>query len=148
MNDYVNFLILVAAGWVNRDQQKIIDYLLEENAVYRELLDGRPRFTDNQRRRLAIKAKALEAKVRAQIASIMTPDTLLRWFRRLVARKYDGSAKRGPGRPRLRDRIAGLTVRMAEENPSWGYTRIRDALHNLGITTDRNTVKRILNDSG
>jgi len=72
----------------------------------------------------------------------------MRWFRQLVARKYDGSPKRGPGRPRLRDRIAELVLKMAEENLSWGYTRIRDALHNLGITTDRNTVKRILNDHG
>ena len=72
----------------------------------------------------------------------------MRWFRHLVAKKYDGSKKRSPGRPRLRDRLAGLVLKMAEENLSWGYTRIRDALHNLGITTDRNTVKRILNDNG
>ncbi len=65
-----------------------------------------------------------------------------------MARKYDGTAKRTLGRPRTRDRIADLVVEIANENQSWGYTRIGDALHNLGITVDRNTVKRILNDDG
>ena len=95
-----------------------------------------------------MKAKALGRKTLERFAGIVTPDTLLRWFRKLVAKKYDGSANRGPGRPRKRDRIVVLTVRMANENPSWGYTRIRDALFNLGITVDRNTVKRVLNDHG
>ena len=95
-----------------------------------------------------MKAKSLGRKTLEQSAGIVTPDTLLRWFRSLVARKYDGSAKRGPGRPRIRDTIADLAVRMATENHSWGYTRIRDALHNVGITVDRNTVKRVLNDHG
>jgi len=167
MTNLLSFIILVIAGWINKEQQKTIDYLQEEVRVYKELLGKRPpRFNDKQRRRLAVKARALDAKVRQQIANIATPDTLMRWFpstalktfgRQLVAKKYDGSApstgsgpsaKRGPGRPRLRDRIADLVLKMAEENLSWGYTRIRDALHNLGITTDRNTVKRILNDNG
>ena len=78
----------------------------------------------------------------------MTPDMLLHWFRSLVARKYDGIGRRNPGRPRIRDRIADLVVKMADENQSLGYTRIRDALHNPGITVDRNTAKRILNDHG
>ncbi len=65
-----------------------------------------------------------------------------------MAKKYDGTAKRSRGRPRKRDEIADLVLEMADENQSWGYTRIRDALHNLGITVDRNTVKRILNDHG
>jgi len=139
----------LAQDGVNRHQLKVIEYQQEEIRVYKEQFEGRRiRFTDEQRRRLATKARALDAKVRQQIANIATPDTLMRWFRELVAKKYDGSAKRGPGRPRLRDRIANLVVKMAEENLSWGYTRIRDALHNLGITTDRNTVKRILNDHG
>lgn len=149
MSDYLRFFILLAAGWINRDQQKIIDYLIEEIRVYQELCKGhRIRFTDTQRCMLAVKAKALGRKALEQFVGIVTPDTLLRWFRNLVARKYDGSAKRGPGRPRARDRIADLVVEMANENQSWGYTRIRDALHNLGITVDRNTVKRILNDHG
>jgi putative transposase len=149
MSDYLRFFILLVAGWINRDQQKIIDYLLEETWVYRKHLKSRRlRFTDEERRRLSLKAKALGRKSLDQFAGIVTPDTLLRWFRKLVAKKYDGSAKRGPGRPRIRDKIADLVVKMANENQSWGYTRIRDALHNLGITVDRNTVKRILSDHG
>ena len=149
MSDYLRFFILLAAGWINRDQQKIIDYLIEEIRVYQELCKGhRLRFTDKQRRRLGVKAKALGRKALEQFAGIVTPDTLLRWFRTLVARKYDGSAKRGPGRPRMRDQIADQVVQMANDNPTWGYTRIWDALHNLGIMVDRNTVKRILNDHG
>ena len=149
MSDYLQFFILLVAGWINRDQQKVIDYLIEEIRVYQEHFEGRRlRYTNAQRRRLGVKAKALGRRTLEQFAGIVTPDTLLRWFRTLVARKYDGSAKRGPGRPRIRDRIADLAVQMATENHSWGYTRIRDALHNVGITVDRNTIKRILNDHG
>ncbi len=74
----------------------------------------------------------------------MTPDTLLRWYRRLIAKKYDGSRTRSPGRPRTASEIEGLIVRMARDNPRWGYTRIRGALHNLGHEIGRNTIKRIL----
>ena len=149
MSDYLRFFFLLAAAWINKDQQKIIDYLTEEIRVYQELCKGhRLRFTDKQRRRLSVKAKALGRKTLEQFASLVTPDTLLRWFRSLVARKYDGTATRGRGRPRKRDGIADLVVEMSNKNQSWGYTRIRDALHNLGIIVDRNTVKRILNDHG
>ena len=149
MSDHLRLFILFAAAWINSDQQKIIDYLLEEIRVYRDHFDGRRlRFTDAQRRRLGVKARTLGRKGLDQFAGIVTPDTLLRWFRTLVAKKYDGSAKRGPGRPRSRDSIADLVVQMAGDNPSWGYTRIRDALLNLGITVDRNTLKRVLNDPG
>ncbi len=149
MSDYLRFFILLVAGWINKDQQKIIDYLTEEIRVYQEICKGhRLRFTDRQRRRLSAKAKALGRNTLEQFASIVTPDTLLRWFRNLVAKKYDGTSRRGRGRPRKRDEIADLVLEIAAENQSWGYTRIRDALHNLGITVDRNTVKRILNDHG
>ena len=98
MRDYLRFIILLAAGFINRDQQKIIDYLIEEVRVYREHFEGRRlRFTDEQRRRLSVTAKALGRKTFEQFVGIVTPDTLLRWFRTLVARKYDGSAKRGSG---------------------------------------------------
>ena len=69
----------------------------------------------------------------AEVASIVTPDTLLTWHRKLIARKYDGSQRRGPGRPPVREQIRSLVVRMATENRDWGYTRIRGALANLGI---------------
>jgi len=113
--------------------QYVIDYLSEENRILREQLGGhRLRFTDDQRCRLAVRAKALSRSALAQVATIVTPETLLAWHRKLIAAKYDGSAKRGPGRPRTSADIEALVVRMAEENRSWGYDRIVGALANLG----------------
>jgi transposase InsO family protein len=145
----LRFLLLAFAGWVHREQQSVIDYLREENAVLREQLGGkRLRFTDDQRRRLAVKGRALGRKLLASVCSIVTPDTILRWYRELVATKYDGSAKRRPGRPRTKPDIVELVLRMARETPRWGYTRIRGALHELGHDVGRNTIKRILLDHG
>jgi len=145
----LHFLLLLFSGWVNRRQLAVIDYLKEENRVLREQLGGRRlRLNDDQRRRLAVKGKVLGRKVLQQVAGIVTPDTILRWYRKLVAKKYDGSKKRGRGRPRTAEEIAALLVRMAGENPTWGYTRLRDALWHLGHEIGRNTVKRILLDHG
>lgn len=108
----------------------------------------RLRLTDEQRRRLAVKGKALGRRRLLDFAGIVTPDTILRWYRRLIAKKYDGSKKRGPGRPRTKPDIAGLVVRMAKENPTWGYTRIRGGMKNLGHVIARNTIKQMLLDKG
>ena len=149
MPDALQFLVLAFAGWVNRHQEDLIDYLREENRVLREQLGSRPlRLTDAQRRRLAVRGKKLGRRVLTQVATIVTPDTILRWYRRLIARKYDGSARRSRGRPMAPREVAELVVRMAVENPQWGYTRIRGALSNLGHEIARNTVKRILHDHG
>ena len=143
------FLVVAFAGWVNRSQQDAIEYLKEENRVLREHVAGRRlRFTDDQRRRLAAKARILSRDSLKEVAGLVTPDTLLRWYRHLVAKKYDGSQRRGPGRPRVHETIRELVVRMATENSTWGYTRIRGALHNLGHDVGRNTVKRILTEHG
>jgi transposase InsO family protein len=145
----LQFLMLIFAGWVNRSQQDAIEYLQEENRVLREQL-GRKRslFTDGQRRRLAAKAKAIGRKRLFEIGTLVTPDTLLRWYRRLIAKKYDGSTTRKPGRPKTAAEIEQLIIRMARDNPRWGYTRIRGALRNLGHEIGRNTIKRILLESG
>jgi putative transposase len=141
--------LLLFSGWVNRHQNHVIDYLREENRILRGQLGGRRlRLTDKERRRLAVKGKVLGRKVLGSVAGIVTPDTILRWYRRLVAKKYDGAAGRGRGRPRTKTDIAVLVIRMAKENPGWGYTRIRDALRHLGHEIARNTVKRILADNG
>jgi putative transposase len=76
------------------------------------------------------------------------PETILRWYGELIAKKYDGTARREAGRPRTRQRVEDLVVRFATENPGWGYTRIRGALGNLGHEVGRNTIKRILLDQG
>jgi putative transposase len=145
----LQFLILTVAGWVNRNQQDVIEYLQEENRVLREHLGGsRLLFTDAQRSRLAIRAKKVSRKALLGMDPIVTPDTLLRWYRNLIARKYDGSMVRRAGRPGTTSDIERLVVRMAQENPRWGYTRIRGALRNLGHEVGRNTIKRILAANG
>ena len=145
----LQFLMLIFAGWVNRSQQDVIEYLQEENRVLREQLGGkRLLFTDGQRRRLAAKAKAIGRKGLFEIGTLVTPDTLLRWYRRLIAKKYDGSKTRKPGRPKTAVEIEQLIIRMARDNPRWGYTRIRGALRNLGHEIGRNTIKRILLKTG
>jgi putative transposase len=131
--DPFRFVLIAVARWMNRHQLEIIDYLREENRVLREPLSGRRvRFNDDQRRRLAAKAKGLGRKLLAEFATIVTPETLLAWHRKLIANKYDGTAHRGPGRPRKAVEIAILVVRLAEENRDWGYWRIQGALSNLG----------------
>ena len=86
MPDALRFLILTAAGWVNRHREDVIDYLREENRVLREQLGPRPlRLTDAQRRRLAVRGQKLGRRILAQVAGIVTPDTILRWYRRLIA---------------------------------------------------------------
>ena len=141
---HVQFLMLMFAGWVNRSQQQVIEYLQAENRVLREQI-GRDRilFTDGQRRCLATKAKVIGRRRLATLGTIVTPDTLLRWYRQLVAKKYDGSTSRKPGRPKTAADIEKLVVDMASNNPGWGYTRICGALYNLGHVIGRNTVKRI-----
>ena len=145
----LQFLVLTFAGWVNRHQDDLIAYLREENRVLREHLGPRPlRLTDAPRRRLAVRGQKLGRRVVMQVAGIVTPDTILRWYRRLIAQTDDGSARRGRGRPMPRRDVAARVVRMAVENPQWGYTRIRGALSNLGHEIARTTVKRILHDHG
>ena len=145
----LQFLVVLLAGWLGRHQQEMIEYLQEENRVLRDQLGGkRLRFTDSQRRRLARAAKRLGRRRLREISTVVTSDTLLRWYRELVAAKYDGSSKRAPGRPRVEGEIQRLIVRMAIENPRWGYTRIRGALMNLGHEIGRNTIKRVLAENG
>ena len=145
----LQFLMLIVAGWVNRHQQEAIEYLQEENRVLREQLGGkRLRLSDVQRRRLARRAHPIGRRGLSEIATLVTPDTLLRWYRELVARKYDGSKKRGPGRPRTSEEVQRLILEMACDNPRWGYTRIQGALRNLGHEIGRNTIKRVLVENG
>lgn len=98
--DPFRFVLIAVAGHINERQLEVIDYLREENRVLREQLGGRRlRLNDDQRRRLAAKAKGLGRKLLSEVATIVTPETLLAWHRKLIAQEYDGSGKRGPGRP-------------------------------------------------
>jgi transposase InsO family protein len=147
--DPFRFLLIAVVGWMNQRQLHVIDYLREENRILRDQLGGRRlRLSDDQRRRLAAKAKLLGRRILAEVATIVTPETLLAWHRKLIAQKYDGSGRRRPGRPRTPGEIEALVVRMAQENRDWGYERIQAALSNLGHTIGRTTVADILRRHG
>ena len=147
--DPFRFVLISIAGWMNQQQQQAIEYLREENKVLREQLGGRRlRFTDEQRRQLAAKAKGLGRRALVAVATIVTPETLLAWHRKLIARKYDGSARRGPCKPRVESEIESLVIQMATDNRDWGYTRIISALSNLGHKLARGTVANILKRNG
>jgi len=139
-------LIAMVAGWLQRHQQQVITYLLEENRVLKAQLGGRRlRLTDTDRRRLATLAHPLGRQRLKEVAILVTPDTLMRWYKRLIAQKFDGSKQRRQrGRPRVAEEIELLVVRMAEENRTWGYRRIQGALANLGHQIDKLTVRNIL----
>jgi putative transposase len=145
----LHLLLMMFAGWVNRYESDVIDYLVEENRVLKERLGGRRiHFTDAERRRLARKAYALGRKVLNELETLVTPDTLLRWHRELVASKWNYGQRRGPGRPRTMETIVDLILRTALENRSWGYTRIRGALANLGHQVARGTIANVLREHG
>src|SRR5207342_2544233 len=115
--DPFQFMVIAIAGWMNQHQQQVIEYLLEENRVLREQIGSRRmRFNDDQRRRLAVKAKTLGRKLLARVATTVTPETLLAWHRKLIAKKYDGSASR----PRL---------------PLTDFPRCRDQNHLLPVSS-------------
>ena len=144
-------LILVSlAGWMNRQQQHVIEYLLEEVRVLKEQQGSRrPKFTDEQRRRLSGKAKLIRYGRLKEIVGLVTPQTLLAWHRKFIAKKYDSSGIRQKvGRPPTKDQLRDLVIRMAEENRGWGYTRIRGALANLGHEIGRGTIAEILKQAG
>ncbi len=112
LNTPLQMLLVMLAGWVNEEQRAVIDYLKEENRVLRELHGKkRLRFTDDQRRRLPVRGKRLGRQLLREFEPIVTPDTILRWHRELIGRKYDGSAVRGPGRPAVAEAIRALAVR-------------------------------------
>jgi putative transposase len=129
-------------------QQEAVAYLIEENRILRAQLRGRRlRLTDEDRCRLARRGQRLGRQVLRQVATIATPDTILRWHRQLIARKWTYARGRSSRRDVLAE-IRRLVVRMAEENPTWGYTRIRGALKNVGHRVGRSTIARILRAQG
>ncbi len=142
---------LMLAGWVNRQQQLVIEYLRTENQVLKEQF-GRKRIllNDDQRYRLAVKGKILGRKMLEEVGTLFTPDTILRWHRHLVAKKWDYSDRRKnkSGRPRVRRVIVDLVLRFAKENPSWGFDRIQGALANVGYFISDTTVGNILKQHG
>jgi transposase len=145
----LTFLLMVVSGWVHRHQLIVIEFLLAENRLLKERLRGkRIRFTAAERVLLAGKAKAVGRKALLKLDTLVSPDTLMRWHRRLVAEKWNFTQRRGPGRPGIMREIAQLIVRLARENPGWGYTRMQGALANLSHKVGRGTVANVLKRSG
>ena len=142
---------MILAGWINREQQSRIEYLQTEVAVLKEYI-GKKRIllNDNQRRRLAVKGKTLGRKTLLEIGCLFTPDTILKWHRKLVAIKWDYSGRKAskPGRPRIRQVIVDLMVKFARENPTWGFDRIQGELAKVGYTICDSTIANILKAHG
>ena len=141
-------ILTMLSGWINRHQTEIIEYLLEENKILREKL-GKKRIllNNSQRYRLAVLAKKLGRSVLSQFCTAFSPDTLLRWHRKLVARKYDGSKNRSKhGRPKVSDEIKQLILDMAKDCRHFGYKKIAGYLKYLGYQVSHSTVKRVLNE--
>ncbi|MBI3326870.1 MAG: helix-turn-helix domain-containing protein, partial [Nitrospinae bacterium] len=142
-------LLAYITGTVDQELLLRNEYLVTENRILRHQIKGRVRLTDGARKALADIGYKLGKQALQEVATIVTPDTILAWHRRLVAQKCDGSTKRkAPGRPPIDPELEALVVRMAQENRSWGYDRIGGALANLGYTISDQTVGNILKRHG
>ena len=152
MTDGVEFWLKTTlfslAGWVNREQLKVIDYLKDENRTLRKLIEKeRIRLSVEDRRRLGVKGRAIGRKRLEEVATIACADTILGWFRDMVAKKWTYQRK-SRGRPRTRAEVRDLIVKMAKENLSWGYTRVQGALKNLGLKISRGTIANVMKEHG
>jgi putative transposase len=136
-------------GLVNQRLLLQCEYLSAENRILRSHVLGQLRLSDAERSTLAEIGKRLGRKWLAEVACVAKPETILAWYRRLIARKFDGSRHRSyPGRPRVSPEVDALIVRMAQENNGWGYDRIAGALGNLGHVVSHQTIGNILKRHG
>src|SRR5437764_14854262 len=148
-NTQVARLLAFVTGLLNQQLLLQNEYLVAENRILRAHLPHRLRLTDPQRATLAEIGKRLGRKALHQIAGVARPDTILAWYRKLIAQKFDGSKHRAyPGRPTVSREITELIVRMARENGDWGYDRIEGVLKNLGHIVSDQTVGHVLRRLG
>jgi transposase len=146
--EWVRILACVT-GTVDQELLARNEYLAAENRIMKAQLKGRLKLSDAERGALGEIGRRLGRKVLADIATVAQPDTILGWYRKLVARKFDGSkARRGPGRPRIKREVEELIIRMASENRGWGYDRIVGAVANLGYEISDQTVGNVLRRHG
>jgi putative transposase len=144
-----HLLLLVTSASTQRENEQKIEMLQDQLRMVLKRQPKRIRLTDDERRVLAVKGKTLGRRALQQVSAIVTPDTILRWHRQLIAKKWDYSHKRqSPGRPKVAKEIEELVLRMAKENPTWGYDRIQGALKNLGHEISDTTVGNILKAHG
>ena len=146
--DWVRILAFVT-GMVDQELLARIEYLAAENRILKARSKGRLKLSDADRATLGEIGRRLGRKALGEVANVAQPDTILAWYRNLVARKFDGSkARRGPGRPRIKRDIEQLIVRLARENRDWGYDRIVGALANLGYKVCDQTIGNVLQRHG
>src|SRR6478609_3689094 len=146
--DWARILAYVT-GTVDQELLARNEYLAAENRILKAQLNGRPKLSDAERGVLGEIGHRLGRKVLADIATVARPNTILGWYRKLIARKYDGSmARQYPGRPWIKREVEQLIVRMASENRDWGYDRIAGALANLGHEISDQTVGNVLRRHG
>src|ERR1700687_2206515 len=149
MPPLLSLLLMIVSGWVHRHQLIVIEFLQAENQLLKKRLRGkRIRFSDAERALLGRKAKAVGRKALMELDTIVCPDTLLRWHRQFVSQKWSFTQKRGPGRPGIMREISELIVRMAQDHPGWGSTRIQGALANLKHSVVRGTIANVLKRNG
>ncbi len=142
--DWARILAFIT-GMVDQELLARNEYLAAENRILKAQLKGRLKLSDAERATLAEIGHRLGRRILGEVANVARPDTILAWYRKLVARKFDGSkARRSPGRPRIKPEVEQLIVRMAQENRDWGYDRIVGALANLGYKVCDQTVGNVL----
>ncbi len=142
-------ILAYVTGTVDQELLARNEHLGAENRIMKAQPKGRLRLSDAERGALGEIGHRLGRKVLADVATVARPDTILGWYRKLVARKFDGSkARRGPGRPRIKREVGQLIIRMANENRDWGYDRLAGALANLGHEVSDQTVGNVLRRHG
>ena len=145
---FLRTLLAALVGWLDQRQQEALAYLIEENRILRGQLRGRRlRLSEDDRRRLAVRGHRSGRRGLRQVATIVTPDTILRWHRQLIARKWTYAKGRG-GRSGVLAEIRRLVVRMAEGEPDVGLYADPGALKNVGHRVGRSTIARILKAHG
>jgi putative transposase len=145
-------LVTCLACCIDKELYKAVHYLREQVRVlieHQEKQNKRIILTSRQQMRVAAKAKRLSRKTLEQCTELFTPGTIMRWYRRLIAEKYDGSQNRiYAGRPPIPQEVVDLVIRFKQENPRWGYRKIRDQVVYLGYTICKSSVKTILIEHG
>jgi len=147
----MNWKMLLACITGSVEEELLLrnEYLVTENRILRQQIEGRVQLTDAQRRTLAEIGKKLSKQALEEVATIVKPDTLLAWHRKLVDQKFDGSKlRKSLGRPRVDTQLEDWVVKMAKENRGWGYDRIAGALAELGYNISDQTVGNILKRRG
>jgi hypothetical protein len=143
--DWAARILAYITGTVDQELLARNEYLVTENRILKAQLKGRLKLSDTERATLGEIGYRLGRRTLGEVATVARPDTILAWYRKLVAGKFDGSkARHGPGRPRIKQEVEQLIVRMASQNRDWGYDRIAGALANLGHEVSDQTVGNVL----